>query len=99
MATVNIVFAQVGGAGIDSRLGVYQGHGAESEDITSSATSQQSTGVAKDQTFIRITTTGGAIRILTGVNPTALTSSILVLDDTTMDLAVRKGDKIAVIDN
>ena len=98
MATVNIVFAKVGVRGIENSYPAYLSGGIVSEDITSSASSQATTATALEGQTARITASGGNIRVIAGASPTALTSSLLVLDGTSFDLGVETGDKIAVID-
>lgn len=100
MATVNIVFAMVGGGSRSSvDYPAYAAKGLESENITSSGTSQQSTNEAKsDSYFVRIVSSGGNVRVEVNDNPTALATSVIVLDGVPLDLYVLRGDKVAVID-
>lgn len=96
MATAYIRFGRVMGGGAP----VYSPTPNATATITTSGTSQATTVSAQEGDFIRVTASGGAIRIAIGAAPVALAGSgDWLLDGDTMDLGPLKyGDKIAVID-
>ena len=102
MATVNIVFSKVGVRGGDDAYPAYLSAGSVSEDITSSASSQvtiaSATALAAEGQCVRITASGGNVRVKAGTSPTATVTDLLILDGTTFDWGISIGDKIAVID-
>lgn len=97
MATVNVSFVRthnLGGAV------VAVSSDAESEVITSSASSQATTIAADNQKVLaRIAVSGGNVWIKFGSNPTAASEDVfLLLDGTVEYFSVLEGDKVAVID-
>lgn len=99
MATVNIVLANVGGQGTGGRYPAYIGAGARAENLTSSATAAAATITAGSSQMARITATGGAVYAVSGTSPVAVTGEgFLILDGTTLDLALNKGETISVVD-
>jgi hypothetical protein len=104
MATVHIAIGYSQGRGVGGvQLPVRKGAGVRSEQLTSSATSLQSTLVAT-QTEVSngamwfVTTSGGAIDIQTGLNPTAVnTASHRLLDGGTIELAITAVGELAAI--
>jgi hypothetical protein len=97
MATINIVFAKIGGKGNNEP--VYKGNALGSENVTSSGTSAQTTGDAAEDCYVRIFAIDGAIYAKTGPNPTAAAGDEwYIASGDLLDLAVNAGDKVAVID-
>lgn len=95
MATCNIAFitpSKFEGFGVIGNV-------RSSENITTSGTSQASSASSVGNELVRVSVTGGSIRVLVGANPTATTASILVLENTTEYFDTKNGDKVAVIDN
>ena len=98
MAIVGITF----GAAMDGITPVYAGLPAVSEVITSSGTSQATSGaVAHPDQIARVTASGGAVWVKTGAaSPTAAAGDdYLVPDGGTIDLGrLQVGWKVAVVD-
>lgn len=95
MATVDIRFGPVMGGGAPA----YQ-KGGKYQTISSTASSQQSTIIASDGDFARVSSVGGKVRIAFAASPTAIADDgEWVLDGQTIDVGpLSAGDKIAVID-
>ena len=96
MATVNIVFFnefyKKGVAVIGEIL--------SAEDITSSGTSQTSTGSSTGADMVKVTALGGNVRLNFGTSPTALaTGNYLLLENDVAYFKLQDGYKVAVIDN
>jgi hypothetical protein len=99
MATVGITI----GRAVDGFKPAYAGVPVISEVITSSGTSQQTTGTVPQVPDVaaRVTVSGGSVWVKTGsANPTAAAGDdYLVPDGGTMDLVfLEVGWKIAVVD-
>lgn len=95
MATVSIEFGAVLGAGAP----VYAPVPRATQTITSSGTSQQS-NEAQGGDFVTVVTTGGAIWVAIGQNPTAAAGTQRLLPDGAgRDFGpLKEGDKVAIID-
>lgn len=95
MATVGITFAYRGVENVPVLRGVPSG----AEAITSSGTSQQSSGSAIVDEYVTIAVSGGAIWAKLGANPTAAAGDDwLIPDGGIITLQASAGDKVAVID-
>lgn len=96
MATVNVVFFNE-----FYKQGVAViGEVISAEDITSSGTSQASTGASTGQDMVKVTALGGNVRLNFGASPTALaTGNMLLLENDFVVLKLQDGYKVAVIDN
>jgi hypothetical protein len=66
-----------------------------SQDVNGTAASVQSAAIAGN--LVRIVATDADIRVLTGVNPTALATSIFIPSGGELWLPVVIGDKVAVL--
>lgn len=94
MATVNVVLTQS-----NSNKPIPRGSVRASEAITSSGSSQQSTGVAQGGEIWSITVSGGNVWVRMGSNPTAAAGDDwLLVDGTTRDFEASANEKVAVID-
>ncbi len=94
MGTVNIVFSSIRGGAIPA----YNGNPVASENVTSGATSAQSTNSATAPgTAVRIVSTVD-IYAKTGKNPTAAPGAWYVPAYVPLDLFIEVGEKVAVID-
>lgn len=70
-----------------------------SEVITSSGTSQQTTGTATLDGYWRIAVSGGPVWVKAGVNPTAAAGNdYLIPSEGVLELQAESGDKLAIID-
>lgn len=97
MATVGIAFA----AAMDGTAPVLAGQPIASEAVTSSAASQQATSTAPASPSVcSITSSGGAIWVAFGTNPTAVAGTgYLIPDGATREFGrLAPGWKVAVID-
>ena len=98
MATVGITF----GAAMDGFKPVYAGLPEVSETLTSSGSSQATTGaITHPDQIARVTTSGGAVWVKTGAaSPTAAAGDDYLLPDGgTIDLGrLQVGWKVAVVD-
>jgi hypothetical protein len=96
MATVHVRFGSVMGEGAP----VYAPIPKTAATITSSASSQATTIAAEDSDYLTVTTSGGAVFIAIGQNPTAASGrGDLLPDGSSKDFGpLKTGDKVAVID-
>lgn len=69
----------------------------QSENVTSSASSAQSSAMPRNTEVVRIAT-DTTIRVSLGENPTATATGIRILANTSEYFAVKEGYKVAVID-
>lgn len=97
MATVNIVFATIGGP--SGAANAYNGGVLASENVTSSGVSAQS-AASPTGCVARVTPMDGAVYVKAdSSDPTAAAGSdYLVMTGSTVDLFINAGDKVAVID-
>ena len=68
------------------------------QKITTSASSQRSSALNVDTRICSLKAVGGNLRVAFGGEPTASTSTKLLSTSEVYDIAVKGGDKIAVID-
>jgi hypothetical protein len=70
------------------------------ETLTSSGVSQQTANAATPGEFVTITSTGGAVHVMAGANPTASpTAGYIVSDGDTKNLGpLAAGDEVAILD-
>ena len=94
MATVNIVFATIGGP--SGTANAYNGNPLASANVTSSGTSAQSAAASVNCTA-RIVATGN-IWAAVGADPTAAAGDWYIPTGQALDLFLNSGDKVAVID-
>lgn len=96
MATVQITF----GAAMDGIAPVAAAIPEAAEDLTSSASSQQSTITSKRGQVCQITASGGAIWAKFGTNPTASAGNDhLIPDGSTREFGfLQDGYKVAILD-
>ena len=91
--TVNIAQFQ----SIPTDIQIVEGNDAMvSENVTSSATSAQSTALKPTTRIVRIAT-DTTVRVAFGSNPTATSTDMRVLADTAEYFGVQPGTKVAVI--
>jgi len=98
MATFTInEFSGVGYAQ-GSTIPAYAGEQTDQTAITTSGASQQSAVFAATTKAVRITSTGGAVRVKFGVNPTATAASMYLADGESFDyVSSGAGWRVAVI--
>lgn len=96
MATVKVSFGAVFNIGGTS---VFGKEPRAAETLTSSASSQQSTAAATAGEFVTITSTGGAVHVRVGQNPTASASTgYLITDGGEKTIGpCAAGDEVAII--
>lgn len=94
MATVTVTYftpAEYEGFGVIGEI-------TNTEKITSSASSQQSTNAAVAGELVRVASSGGAVHVLVGANPTADTNDLVLPDGGVEYFACNAGDEVAIID-
>lgn len=94
MATVTVTYftpAQYEGFGVIGNI-------INTESITSSGTSQQSTNAAGYNEIVRVAVSGGSIHVLVGNDPTADTDDLLLTDGTVEYFQCTQNDEVAIID-
>lgn len=93
MATVTVTYftpAEYEGFGVIGEI-------TNTEAITSSGSSQQSTNAAASGELVRVAVSGGNVHVLVGANPTADTDDLLLTDGSTEYFACNNGDEVAII--
>ena len=93
MGTVSISAHQVKNHG---GIQVAEGVPLLAENVTSSATSAQSSAMPAKTDIVRIAT-DTTIRVLIGSSPTALATSYRMYQNTVENFSIREGHKVAVI--
>jgi ferric-dicitrate binding protein FerR (iron transport regulator) len=82
-----------------STIPAFAGEQTDQTAITTSGTSQQSAAFAATTGAVRVTVTGGDVRIKFGEDPTATAASLLLADGESFDyFSGGAGGKVAVID-
>lgn len=94
MGVVNVAFFAVKD---DSGIQVAHMPPLLSENVTSSSSSAQSSAAPAYTEVVKVST-DTTVRVLTGSNPTALSTSVRVYANTTEYFTMKVGDKVAVID-
>ena len=99
MSAINVTFAYAGSMNLQADQPAYQVAGSTSEALTSSGTSAATTATALEGQFARVAPVDGGVYVTAGAAPTAVTAQgFYVASGSVLDLAVRAGDKIAVVD-
>lgn len=82
-----------------STIPAFAGEQTDQTAITTSGTSQQSAAFGSTTGAVRVTVSGGDVRIKFGVNPTSTAASLLLADGNSFDyFSGGAGNKVAVID-
>lgn len=99
MATLNVVFAEIGAQGRNGVQPVYHGDFIAAANVTTSGASAQSAAAAR-KCVARLTAIGGGMYVVSGgASPVATVGGgMYIPSGGTLDLFVQSGWKVAVID-